>query len=299
MERNKSLIILSEKSSGSSACQRLLAQFAGPRTVRKTRHFENETLYWTKAASVLGLPQRPMVDSEIPIPVDRARRDLLELLSDNIPGYQAPTDEREMIMQGWRLLCEEFGPLFLEKSPHHLSQWSAIELILECIDVNQDIDFLLIGLVRNPLETIYSQYTRWKSPTLAVEAQWINAYQNLLRLKNMVGDRLVIVRYEDLTSSVQSLAPVFNFCGVTLDSSADEFLHAKSVSRAQADPYFHFAPSAETIELAEQYGYSESEIINETRSFWPIQERSRRMAYLTRKGFRKWARASLSPFLKQ
>ena len=296
MVKNKSLIILSEKSSGSSACQNLLAQFAGPRYVRKTRHFQNETLYWTKAASILGMPQSPMVDSEVPIATDKARVDLLELLSENIPGYQRPPDDREMIMEGWRLLCEEYGPLFLEKSPHHLSQWSAIELILECIEENQDVDFLLIGLVRNPLETIYSQFNRWKSPTRRVESQWITAYRNLLRLKKIVGDRLVVIRYEDLISSLRPLAPVFDFCGADPDSSADQYLHARSVSRAQTDPRFHFAPSNETIKLAQEYGYAESEIVNQTHSFWPIQERSLRMAYLVEKSLRTWLRAGLSPF---
>lgn len=296
MAKNKSLIILSEKSSGSSACQSLLAKFAELRYVRKTRHFQNETLYWTKAASILGMAQLPIVDSEVPIAEDKARVDLLELLSENIPDYQRPADDRRMIMEGWRLLCQEYGPLFLEKSPHHLSQWSAIELILECIEETPDVDFLLIGLIRNPLETIYSQFTRWKSPTRRVEAQWITAYQNLLRLKKIMGDRLVVVRYEDLISSLHPLTPVFDFCGVHADSSADEYLHARSVSRAQADTRFHFAPSNETIELAQEYGYSESETVNETHPFWPIQERSLRIAHLAEKNLRKWVRASLTRF---
>ncbi len=70
--KSQCIIILSIKSSGSSACQNLLSKFSQVSYVPKTRHFENETLYWTKAASVLGLPQVDMIDSEVPISKEKA-----------------------------------------------------------------------------------------------------------------------------------------------------------------------------------------------------------------------------------
>lgn len=87
MSNAKNLFILSEKSSGSSACQNQLAGFANVRHVAKTRHSQNEILYWTKAASVLGRPQRKMVGSGYPIPGDRARTELLILLTENLNDY--------------------------------------------------------------------------------------------------------------------------------------------------------------------------------------------------------------------
>ena len=137
--KKKCIIILSNKSSGSSAFQNILLKYTKARSVSKTRHFQNETLYWTKAASVLGLSQNKMLDSEVPIEYSKAKRDLVTLLSNNIDNYQVPKLEKDIIFQGWLLLCKQYSPIFLEKSPHHLFQWSALQLIIECMDKLKDI----------------------------------------------------------------------------------------------------------------------------------------------------------------
>ena len=91
--RTKCVIILSNKSSGSSILQRFITESSEARHVRYTRHFENETLYWTKAASVLGLPQLDMPDSEVPLPKAQARRELVELLSTSVDHYTVTGDD--------------------------------------------------------------------------------------------------------------------------------------------------------------------------------------------------------------
>lgn len=275
----KSIIVLSEKSSGSSAFQNLLSSFATVRHVRRTRHYENETLYWTKAASVLGMPQLDMVDSEVPIGRDKARTDLVRLLEDNVPGYTRPQSDRELIMQGWRLLCETHAPTFLEKSPHHLCQWSALELITECMRELPAIDFLLVGLVRNPMDTIYSQYRRWKSPPEKVERQWRVAYRNLLRLKASAGEQLVMVRYEDMIASLAPLAPVLDFCGSSPQALDPGYFHGRSVSKWKYDRLFGFTLSQETIELAETYGYQHDELRHEPKLLWPVIRECSRATY--------------------
>lgn len=280
MSNGKSIIILSEKSSGSSACQNLLAKFADIRHISKTRHFQNETLYWTKAASILGKPQLNMVDSEVPIERVRARIDLISLLKDNLDDYVPPDGDKELIMEGWRLLCGKHSPIFLEKSPHHLYQWSAIELIIECVRKVNDVDFLLIGLIRNPMDTIYSQYKRWKSSPERVEKQWCVAYQNLLRLKDIIGNKLVIVRYEDMVASLENLESVFSFCGVTVNVADKSYLHQRSLQKWKNDVLFGFLLSNETIELAEKYGYQRDELINETNLMWPVVRKLSRVAYV-------------------
>jgi len=280
MPHEKSIIILSEKSSGSSACQNLLAKFANIKHVSKTRHFYNETLYWTKAASILGKPQLNMVDSEVPIEREKARIDLVSLLKDNLDDYVPPQRDKELIMEGWRLLCKKHSPIFLEKSPHHLCQWSAIELIIECIRNVNDVDFLLIGLIRNPMDTLYSQYKRWKSPPEKVEKQWLVAYENLLRLKDLIGDQLVIVRYEDMVSSLEYLEPVFRFCEVTARAADKAYLHQKSLQKWKNDKLFGFVLSPETIDLAEKYGYQRDKLINDTYLLWPVVRKVARAAYM-------------------
>lgn len=291
MSNEKCIIILSEKSSGSSACQNLLAKFADIQHVRSSRHYENETLYWTKAASILGKSQVQMVDSEVPIPAGRARLELIELLRENLGDYVPPTENEALIREGWRLLCQRYAPVFLEKSPHHLCQWSALELIAAHMQTMNDVDFLLIGLIRNPMDTIYSQYQRWKSPTAEVEQQWCIAYQNLLRLKELVGEQLVIVRYEDMISSLDYLDPVFRFCGVTATetSNGKGYLHKKSLQKWKRNYLYGFTLSEETIALAETYGYHRAELSNDTYSLWPVVQKVSRATYLATKPARKAA----------
>jgi hypothetical protein len=237
----------------------LLAGHAGIRHVSKTRHFEHETLYWTKAASILGLPQFGMVDSEVPIEPNRARTDLLALLEDNLDGFVPPDGDEDLIMEGWRSLCRQYAPVFLEKSPHHLCQWSALELIVRCMRRLDSVDFLLIGLIRNPLATIHSQYRRWQSAPEKVEVQWRIAYRNLMRLRDIVGSRLLVLRYEDMVASPRWLTPVLGFCGVAARTT-ESALHDRSVTHWASDLRFDFSLSPETVAVAAQYGYRPSEL---------------------------------------
>lgn len=289
MSSCKNIIILSEKSSGSSACQNLLAQFADIRHVEKTRHTEHETLYWTKAASILGKPQLKMVDSEVPIEPEKAKAELISLLRNNLEDYEPPDTNEELISAGWNRLCKRYSPIFIEKSPHHLCQWSAIELIVEHMRATNDVDFLLVGLVRNPMDTIYSQYKRWKSPPEKVEQQWRVAYQNLLRLQDIVGKKLVIVRYEDIVSSLKHLEAVFDFCGVTANTADEKYLHKKSINKWKTDRLFGHLLSDQTIELAKKYGYQQSELINKPNPLSGIIFKTTHLAYLSVKPIRKIA----------
>jgi len=192
------------------------------------------------------------------------------LLKDNLENYSPPHDDQELIISGWKRLCEKYAPIFLEKSPHHLLQWSAIELIIECIEEIDEIDFLLVGLVRNPMDTVYSQFKRWATRPEQLQYQWLVAYQNLLRLKNIMGEKLVIVRYEDMVSSPRYLRPVFDFCDVAVDEVDQNYLHQKSIFKWKGDKFFGFSLSDEVVALAESYGYQKEELTNRDALLWPV-----------------------------
>ena len=275
MNKNKCVIILSEKSSGSSACLKFLQKEAPLRSVAHTRHNENETLYWVKAASVLQSPQIDMVDSEVPIPEARARKELHSMLSQNVPDFVAPESDEALVHDGWRALCECHGPHFLEKSPHHLCQWSAIELILENVRRNPQIEFLIIGLVRNPMDTIFSQFDRWRSEPEAVEKQWRIAYENLLRLqKTETNAKVTLLRYEDMVSKpADALADIFAFCGVESSLKNPRYLHNQSVQRWRQKFWFGFRLTPETVQVAEQFGYEAQDMENRASAFWPAAKR--------------------------
>ncbi|MFP4339585.1 MAG: sulfotransferase [Cyclobacteriaceae bacterium] len=266
----KSIILLSEKSSGSSAFQQLLSAVQEVKHIRSTRHFENESLYWTKAASILQMPQLKMVDSEVPLSRKKAIRDLRELLDYNLENFNPPQDDKSLIFEGWKQLCKEHQPIFFEKSPHHLCQWSALSLIMEFMQSNSEVDTLLVGLIRNPMDTIYSQYKRWKTHPEKVEKQWITSYSNLLKLKEVMGEKLYIIRYEDLISSVDYLIPVLDFCGIDQQSVDAKYFHGKSLQKWKNDSFFGFTLSEEALSLASQFGYTKDSLTNTTYFLWPV-----------------------------
>jgi len=272
--------------------QRLLAQAADLKCVEKTRHFQNESLYWTKAASVLNLPQIDMLDSEVPIAPAAAREDLLTLLRENVPGYKLVGDDKTLIFEGWRQLCQQYQPIFLEKSPHHLLQSSALSLIVECMDaLAGQVDFLLIGLVRNPMDVLYSAFRRWKTPPEKLQYEWLTAYENLRELAVVLGDRnpnspfthsptghLVTIRYEDLAGSLKPLEPVFDFCE-TPPSPDAKSLNRNSLLKWQQDSLYGFTLAPEVMDLAKAYGYRAPELTNSATPLWPTYQATLRGAH--------------------
>lgn len=284
--KTKCIVILSDKSSGSSALQNLLERCSQVKKVLKTRHVQNETLYWTKAASILGLPQVDMMDSEVPISRQRAEEDLKQFLTDNLPFYSPPDDLRHLIFVGWKLLCQQYSPIFLEKSPHHLHQWSALKLIAECVQRTSEIDFLIIGLIRNPMDTLYSHWRRWKTFPEKNQYQWKNAYKNLIKFRDLVGDKLVTIRYEDMVTDISSLEKIFAFIGDTYNHD-NVFLHTSSIGKWKKDKFYGFNLAQDVMLLAEKYGYKKNDLQNNNKSFvWPIYRQIVRTVYKLQSHYR-------------
>jgi len=290
-ERRKCIVILSSKSSGSSALQDLLCQDPSIRHIGWTRHNENETLFWVKAASVLGLPQVNMADSEVPIPVRRARREIVEMLTRNLDGgYRAPSNPRELIFGGWDALCSQFAPVFLEKSPHNLHQRSALGLLLECDNALEDVDFHFVGLVRNPMDVLYSMWRRRREIPEVHQHEWREAYENLRWLRDERPDQVSVVRYEDLVDGHESLMPVCAFAGV--DVPEPGYIHGRSIARWRFDGRFGFALDPAVVRLAGEYGYRPEELDNEPGRTWPVYRQLLRLPYRAVRPARLWARAA-------
>lgn len=293
--KSKCVVILSAKSSGSTALQRFLAASSGARTVRHTRHFEFETLYWTKAASVLGLPQLDMPDSEVPLPPGRARRDLAAFLSANIDGYRVPASDDELVFGGWAQLCRAYAPALLEKSPHHLYQMSALELLLEAFRRTPEVEVRVVGLVRHPMSAIHSAWRRWRTLPEVQERVWLTSYRNLRALQEPLGDRLTVIRYEDLVTDPAAVGPVLEFLAVPASAAGLRDLHRTSVERWREDPRFGFRPSAELVALAETFGYRPEDMTNRSRPLWPVQKHVLRGLYRGRKAVKTLGKAALKP----
>jgi hypothetical protein len=246
-----------------------LSKFANIKHVEKTRHYEHETLYWTKAASILGKPQKKMLDSEVPIPRESARTDLITLLTDNLNAFCIPNDDKELIFDGWVQLCKKYSPVFLEKSPHHLYQWSALELMVEAIECNKSVDYFFIGLVRNPMDVLYSAFKRWKTIPEVLQFEWLVSYQNLRKLCNILPEQQLVIRYEDMVSSLDCLRPAFDFCEVSVEEQGESFFHDKSIHKWKDDKLFGFQLDRVVQEFAKTYGYADEDLVNRNNVIWP------------------------------
>jgi len=247
--------------------------------VARTRHSERETLYWTKAASILDMPQVNMLDSEVPIPKEKALLDLKQLLSDNLSEtFIFPEDPRELIFSGWERLCNRFAPVFLEKSPHHLHQWSALELLYESTKCLPHIDFIFVGLIRNPMDTLYSQWRRWKAIPEKTQYQWERAYRNLEKFKTLIGNGLILVRYEDLVDGSDLLKKL----SVLVDQeyrNADGYFHSRSLHKWKKDPFYGFRLSSRVMNLAVKFGYRQEDMLNDHKPMWPFYRNAVRGLY--------------------
>lgn len=266
------VLILSTKSSGSSALQSLLCSQGAGQHVQHTRHAEFETLYWTKAASILGMAQTRLPGSEVPIPARKALDDLRAMLIDNIAVFQVPASPQRMIFDGWRALCLHYAPLFVEKSPHHLHQRACLELMAEAIDECTDVDFRFVGLVRNPMDVLYSVWDRWRISPEQYQFHWQSAYENLEWFHSIVGHRLNIVRYEDFSAGSGTASSLLAWLGIsTATGGADQFIHGRSKQRWATDSGFGFVLDESVMETAVRYGYSAADFDNQPKSAWPLR----------------------------
>jgi hypothetical protein len=262
------VVILSTKSAGSSALQNLICACTDGKHVGQTRHVQHETLYWTKAASILGRMQERIPDSEVPIPPRKALHDLRTLLRANLPDFELPSDPEQLIFEGWHRLCVRFGPLFVEKSPHHLHQWAALELLNQAVHRLQDTDFRFIGLVRNPMDVLYSMWRRWRADPGTHQYHWRLAYENLRRFEKELSGRVLTVRYEDLAAHGDTADKLLRFLDRPMMPEAKEYIHAKSLQRWRTDRWFGFQLDPNVRMLATSFGYTSAELDNESFPFW-------------------------------
>ena len=274
-KRGKILMILSSKSSGSSALQVYLTKNFNAHYIPHSDHFEHESLYWTKVASVLDLPQERMHKSEVPIAIPNAVDGLSDLMMKNDVGARVhPQTTKEDFFEFFFQLCQNTSFPVVEKSPHHLFNFSNVELILEFKKYIADrADVILIGLVRHPIDTVYSGWTRWRFNCAAFEKEWLSSYQNLYSLVER-GDVAGVFRYEDLSRSSYVLDEFLTgVCGLKKTSS-DYSFNEKSLNKWKRDGLFPYKISEEAKDLARDFGYGEESFVSERRPslYWTARE---------------------------
>jgi len=258
------VFILSEKSSGSSFLWRVIKDTFSIPKYPSTSHFENETLFWTKAASVLSLPQVDMEKSEIPYTKARAEKEIVTFLNKNLQNGFNDILDKKTIFESWKSLVIEYGPVFIEKSPHHLLQNSVIDLILEFKKEYEGIiDVKIIGLIRNPVHTIGSEIRRWGMDKDKAETQWVDTYNNLLRLtENLDGKELFVIRFEDFKNNPSEIRKeIVIFIDENFNSTSMQIENTRKTKSEKNQ--FAFNLQNETIKLGHKFGYTDNELIFE------------------------------------
>lgn len=267
------VFILSEKSSGSSMLWRALTKALSIESYPKTKHFENETLFWTKAASLLEKPQLKMLKSSVPYSKERSRKELEEFLSINLHKNFSHYSDHDLVFKGWLELITEFGPIFIEKSPHHLLQESAMELMLEFKTMYEaEVDVKFIGLIRNPYTTLCSQIRRWQPKVEQIMEQWKLTYMNLLRLQKKVEPAdIYFLRYEQLLATkTEQLEHIFKFinCNQSISGAKSEKVRLSKSDKSMQ--WFGFELDDSTKYVAKSFGYADAELEHESSGFWPF-----------------------------
>lgn len=268
---NTNLILLSSKSAGSTVLQKYLISQYSFSTVGWTRHHEKETLFWTKVASILDLPQEKMLRSAVPYEKDQARNSISEFLARN--NISVPQKEsRQGYLEVYAELIKKFGPRFIEKSPHHLYNRSNLELLLEAKrSISTGDRVQIMGLIRNPLDTLYSTWNRWKYDPVSYEKEWLQSYANLKRLVEEEG--IYVLRYEDLVQSPRVLDEhLEKWLGTKSSTTPFEF-YSSSVLAWRRDQKFAHQIGKDTIDLAIYFGYAEEDLLNVNKHWkWPLQK---------------------------
>jgi len=266
------IYILSEKSSGSSFLFRSLKDALSLKSYPKTHHFESETLYWTKAASLLRKPQIKMLASAVPYDEERARSEIKAFLDNNLTQPLSYETDEEMIFNGWYELVKEFGPVFIEKSPHHLLQWSALELMAEFERRFVDrVNCHYICIVRNPKDVFMSQLRRWNVSPERLENQWLISnfnWKHFSELPTTVSDK-ILIRYEDLIIDTKStIEHVCQRFGISESFHGKEVAKPSKSSKHKALFGYQFGPSVLTV--AKSQGYSASDVQGTKSYKWQI-----------------------------
>lgn len=273
------IYILSEKSSGSSFLFRSLNEALGIDEYPVTKHFESETLYWTKAASVLHLPQLKMLASSVPYSAMRARTEIVDFLELNLGFLPPHNDDKQLIFRGWFEIIKKFGPTFIEKSPHHLMQNSALQLMKEFeLEYNDVLNCHYVCIVRNPKDVFLSQFRRWNVNPIELENQWIINYMNWFSFSSSSPEKCSLLKYEDLVLNQAEITS--RICSAIGVESQTTFKESSRKSKASKQSSFFGHTFSESVyHLASLLGYTKQDIAGRSNLKWSIYHKYIRFIY--------------------
>ena len=159
-------------------------------------------------------------------------------LKNSLPFIKFPIKySKKEIFKIYNEIINFFGHTLFDKSPQYLGNDECLNLIKEYNNIYKNIIFL--GLIRNPLDSIISQYQLWKEydendSLKKREKRWLIKYNHLIKLKKDFSN-LDIIKYEDLVADPENeTKKILDKCGLKFDNDCWQHLKEISIGRYQA-----------------------------------------------------------------
>jgi Sulfotransferase family len=260
----KVVLWLCDKRSGSTAFQSELCKHPQIRHVAYTPHTYYETQYWLKAACLLKMPEQDFAENNYYYSSKVARHYIINLLKGNVPEFSIPTNDEELVFEGWNALVQKFAhPIFFEKSPHHLNHWAALTSILRWID-RTSYEVRIVAMVRNPMAVLSSAWKLFRTPPEKRQFLWAQSYRNLLCFQAMIpSEQFFLLRYEDSIAQPQdTLRSVCDFLELDYLDNLGTAIHANSEHKFRTDPEFTLQLHESVARVARHFGYTEEDLYN-------------------------------------
>lgn len=260
-------LLLSDKRSGSTILQDELCKHSGIAHVEYSPHTYFETHHWLKAAVMLDRPGhlfsagRSYQGYGTPA---NARAYMEEMIVKNVPDFKVPEDNHALIFDGWEALCKRFAnPVFFEKSPQFLAEWSSLHLLVDWMQ-KTEFDVRIIGLVRNPLAVQFSAHELFSTEAESRQFGWLAIQRNLLALQAMVPTNAFrLVRYEDIIADpVGQLGELCAYLGVAPEPHIGASVHSSSKEKWRENPNYTLQLDPAVAQIAKTFGYSDQELSN-------------------------------------
>jgi hypothetical protein len=230
-----SFLIVGSPRSGTTLLQRLACELPGVGMPGETHFLE----YVVPDLLARGVDDAPAVLREwLARPqLDGTAVDIDTLLADaSIHGVSAGSLFAHVVRQ-----LRPDHPIRGEKTPAHVSWWEPLSRF--------DPGIRFLGVVRDPRAVVASNLAApwrdefaggsWADDTdLAIAEHWRSQQQDLLAMRQAIGDRCLVVRYEDVVADPDGArARIGRFLGVADDPAAGSAVGRATLDQSIAMPW--------------------------------------------------------------